>query len=191
LKIEPSIVVAIIAGSVTAVGWLVSHILTDRSERKKRQTEALLKYVEKQLEELYGPLAFLLYEGRRTFQDLLETFGRDHVFMRDNYISEEDLKIWLFWAEHSFLPKNEKIKELLVSKTHLIEGSRFPGSYVTFLDHHYSWSIQHQRWKEEGVAYSWHSKINWPVEFEQEVIQTFEMLKAKHSVLLGRLTRIR
>jgi hypothetical protein len=191
LKIEPSIVVAIIAGSVTAVGWLVSHILTDLSERKKRQTGALLKYVERQLEELYGPLAFLLYEGRRTFQDLLETFGRDHVFMRDNYISEEDLKIWLFWAEHSFLPKNEKIKELLVSKTHLIEGSSFPRSYVTFLDHHYSWSIQHQRWKEEGVAYSWHSKINWPVEFEQEVIQTFEMLKAKHSVLLGRLTRIK
>jgi hypothetical protein len=188
---EPSIGVAIIAGSVTAVGWLINHILTDRREREKRQTEASLKYVEKQLEELYGPLAFLLYEGRRTFEDLLDTLGRNYVFTHDNSISKEDLKIWLFWAEHSFLPKNEKIKELLISKTHLIEGSRFPESYVTFLDHHYSWSIQHQRWKEEDVAYSWHSKINWPVEFEQEVIQTFERLKAKHSALLGKLTHIK
>lgn len=186
---ESSVIVAIIAGAVTAVGWLVNHILTDRREREKRQTEASLKYVERQLEELYGQLAFLLYEGRRTFQDLLDTLGRSSVFINNNSLSEEDLKTWLFWAEHSFLPKNEQIKELLVSKTHLIEGARFPKSYVAFLDHHNSWSIQHQRWKEEGVEYSWHSKVNWPVEFEEDGIKTFESLKAKHSALLGKLTR--
>ena len=188
---EPPVVVAIIAGSVTAIGWLVNHILTDRREQEKRQTEALSGYVEKQLEELYGPLAFLLYEGRRTFQDLLDTLGRRYVFMNEKPLSEKDLKIWLFWAEHSFLPKNEEIKKLLVSKTHLIEGARFPESYVAFLDHHNSWFIQHQRWKEEGIQYSWHSKINWPVEFEQDGIKTFEALKAKHSTLLGKLTRIK
>ncbi|MBE9159203.1 hypothetical protein IQ265_20530 [Nodosilinea sp. LEGE 06152] len=188
---EPSIVVAIVAGSVTAIGWMVNHVLTDHREREKRQTEASLKYVEKQLEELYGPLAFLLYEGRQTFQDLLDTLGRNYVFMHGNSLSKEDLKTWLFWAEYSFLPKNEKIRELLVCKTHLIEGSRFPESYVTFLNHHSSWFIQHQRWKEESVAYSWHSKINWPIEFEQEIIQTFERLKAKHSALLGKLTQIK
>lgn len=115
---EPSVVVAIIAGSVTTIGWLVNHVLTERRDREKRQTEALLEYVKKQLEELYGPLAFLLYEGRRTFQDLLDTLGRSYVFMNDEPLSEKDLKIWLFWAEHSFLPKNEEIKKLLVSKTH-------------------------------------------------------------------------
>ncbi|MGK7895548.1 MAG: hypothetical protein AB4372_18525 [Xenococcus sp. (in: cyanobacteria)] len=188
---EPSLIVAIIASSVTAIGWLVNHVLTDRRDQEKRQTEALLKYVERQLEELYGPLAFLLYEGRRTFQDLLDTLGRNYVFSNNQPLSEKDLKIWLFWAENSFLPNNEQIKEILVSKTHLIEGSCFPESYIAFLDHHNSWFIQHQRWKEEGVEYSWHSKINWPVEFERDCIQTFEMLKAKHSLLVGKLTRIK
>jgi hypothetical protein len=185
------IVVASIAGVVTAVGWLVNHILTDRRERIKQQTEASLKHVERQLEELYGPLAFLLYEGRRTFLDLLDTLGRNYVFLGGKPISEEELKTWLFWVEHSFLPKNERIKQLLMSKAHLIEGARFPASYVAFLDHHNSWVIRHKRWKEEGVEYSWHSKINWPKEFEEEVIGTFESLKAKHSELLGELTRSR
>ncbi len=188
---EPSVIVAIIAGTTTAMGWLVNHILTDRRDREKRQIEFSLKYVERQLEELYGPLAFLLYEGRQTFQDLLSTLGRNYVFMKDKPLSDEELKIWLFWAEYSFLPKNNKIKQLLTSKTHLIEGSCFPDSYVAFLNHHNSWSIQHQRWKEEGVKYSWHSKINWPVEFEKECIKTFESLKLKHSALLGKLTRLK
>lgn len=188
---EAPIVVALIAGAITAFGWLVTHILTDRRERAKQRTEASVKHVERQLEELYGPLAFLLYEGRRTFLDLLDTLGRNSVFMGGKVLSEKDLKTWLFWAEHIFLPNNEKIKQLLMSKTHLIEGERFPESYIAFLDHYNSWAVNHKRWKEEGVDYSWHSKINWPIEFEQEVIATFEALKAKHSALLGRLTHIK
>lgn len=186
---DTSVVVALIAGAVSAVGWMVNHILTERRDRIRQRTEASLKHVERQLEELYGPMAFLLYEARRTYQDLLDTLKRDYVFIKGKPLPEQELKTWLFWAEKSFLPRNEQIKELLTSKTHLIEGTRFPDSYVAFLDHQNSWSIQHKRWKEEGIEYSWHSKINWPVDFEREVIETFEFLKAKHTALLGKLTQ--
>ncbi len=185
---ETPLVVALIAGAVTAVGWTANHIFEDRRERAKRQVEASLKHVERQLEELYGPVAFLLYEGRRTFIDLLDTLGRDFVFKEGEPLPEDELKTWLFWAEHSLIPKNEKIKQLLMSKTHLIEGSRFPDSYVAFLDHHNSWTINHERWKQDRVEYSWHSKINWPDSFGKEVLSTFESLKAKHAALLGELT---
>lgn len=77
-----SIVVALIAGAVSAVGWMVNHILTDRRDREQKRTEALLKHVERQLEELYGPMAFLLYEARRAYQDLLDTLKRDYVFIK-------------------------------------------------------------------------------------------------------------
>jgi hypothetical protein len=65
------VVVALIAGSITAVGWLVNHWLVSRREEQRRRIEAQLKYVERQIEELYGPLALLVYEGRRTWGDLL------------------------------------------------------------------------------------------------------------------------
>jgi hypothetical protein len=185
---ETPVVVALIAGAVTAVGWMANHIFAGRQERAKQKKEASLKHVERQLEELSGPLAFLMYEGRRTFLDLLDTLGRDYVFKEGEPLLEDELRTWLFWAEYSLIPKNEKIKNLLMSKTHLIEGPRFPESYVAFLDHHNSWAVKHERWKQEQVEYSWQSKIGWPESFEKEVISTFESLKAKHAALLGELT---
>lgn len=154
----------------------------DPSERHVR------KFVERQIEELYGPLVFLIYEGRRNFVDLLDSLGKNSVFISRKPLPEDELRTWLFWAEAEFLPRNEKIKNLLMSKSHLVEGPKFPQSYITFLDHHNSWAINHRRWKEQGVKYSWHSKINWPQEVEKEVIDTFEKLKARHSALVGKLT---
>jgi hypothetical protein len=188
MKLETSVVVALIAAAVTAAGWLVNHILADRRAGERQQTEACLQYVERQLEQLYGPLVSLIYERRRTFIDLCDTLGRNQVFVEGQPLTEDELEAWLFWSEESFLPTNERIKQLLMSKTHLIEGEGFPQSYVALLDHCNSWNIRHKRWKEQGVEYSWHSKINWPLAFQQEVIETFQRLKARYTALLGQLT---
>jgi hypothetical protein len=47
----------------------------------------------------------------------------------------------------------------LSAHTHLVVGGQLPNSYIRSLDHHNSWYIGHQRWKEEGVPYSWRSKF--------------------------------
>ena len=187
MSIDASVLVAVIGGLVTALGWLVSTRLTASQERQRQQADALLKYVERQLEELYGPLAFLIYEGRRTYEDLLEALGRTYVFEANAPLPEDELRIWLFWTEFDFLPRNAKIKALLTSKTHLIDGPTFLDSYIAFLDHTNSWEISHRRWKEQKVEYPWHSKVNWPDEFESEVTDTFQDLKAKHAALIGKL----
>ncbi len=184
---ETPIYVALIAAILTAIGWIVNHQLTHHRDERSRRHQASLKFIERQLEELYGPLAFLLHEGRRAFSDLLESLGRSHIFTEGVELPEEEHSTWMFWVENSFLPKNQKIKELLMTKTHLIEGEQFPQNYVAFLDHHNSWMIHHERWLKEKVPYSWHSKVNWPVEFEFEVLQTFESLKRKHAKLIGEL----
>lgn len=184
---DTPIYVAMIAGVVTLVGWIVNHQLTHQREERIRRHAASLKFVERQLEELYGPLAFFLHEGRRSYLDLLDTLGRDLVFTPGENLSDDELRMWLFWAENSFLPKNQHMKELLMGKTHLIEGASFPESYVAFLDHHNSWMINHERWQKQEVEYSWHSKVDWPVGFETDVLATFEMLKAKHAKLIGEL----
>lgn len=188
MRLETSVLVALITAVVTAGGWLVNHVLADQRTRKRRQTEDSLRYVERQLEQLYGPLVFLLYENRRAFIDLCQTLGRKYVFAEGKPLTKDELEAWLFWTEESFLPTNKRMKELLMSNTHLIDGGHFPQSYVAFLDHCNSWMMRHKRWKDQGVEYSWHSKINWPEEFRHEVVATFESLKAKHAALLGELT---
>jgi len=187
---EIAIIVAIISATVTILGWLVNHILNGQRERKTQELVAQMKFTERQLEELYGPLAFLIWDGRRTFEDLLEILGRNYVFPISGILTENELNTWLFWLDNYFFPKNERIKELLMTKTHLIEGEELPKSYLAFLEHHNSWYLNHLRWKKEGTKYSWRSKINAPHEFEEDVLSTFKFLKARHSRALRKLSAI-
>jgi hypothetical protein len=185
---DTTLTIAIIGATVSIIGWMVNHILSTSSERRREKLNFQIEFTKQQLEELYGPLAFLILEGRRTFQDLLAALGRNHVFLGNNPLLEKELKTWLFWAENDFLPRNGKIKELISSKTYLIEGSEVPESWLAFLDHANSWKINHERWKKEGIEYSWHSRTNWPNQFENDVISTFELLKKRHATLVGRRT---
>jgi hypothetical protein len=185
MKVE--IIIGFIAIAVPVFGWFINHILQSIRESKVKKREAMLQYTAKQLAELYGPLSLLIIEGKRTFLDLLDILGRDYVFIEGQPLKEEELKTWLFWAENDFLPRNERIKELIMSKTHLIEGEEIPESYKTFLDHCNSWQIKHLRWKKENVDYNWRSKINWPKEFSKDVLDTFSKIKKRHSSLIFKL----
>ena len=186
------ILVASITALITIIGWLANHILQSARERHSQRLRTSINFIERQLEELYGPLAFLVLEGKRTFKDLLETLGRDFVFYTDEWgersLPEDELKLWQFWVENDLISRNEKIKELLMKKTHLIDGKKIPNSYLEFLDHHNSWMINHLRWKKEGIEYSWHSKINWPKNFGKDVLSTFEKLKERHSLFLKEIS---
>src|ERR1035438_8400772 len=182
---ESAITVAVIAAAASAIGWIVNYVLSSISERERNRLASRLSHIQKQLELLYGPLAFLMFEGRRSFIDLLETLGRKYVFINDRELPQDELELWLFWVDHEFIPRNIAVKGLLSAHTDLIVGNQLPESYIKFLDHHNSWSIAHQRWKEQGVPYAWHSKVNWPREFEDEVISTFEQLMKEHAELIG------
>jgi hypothetical protein len=95
--------------------------------------------------------------------------------------------MWLFWVDNEAMPRNENIKQLLMSKTHLIDGPAIPISYIQFLEHHNAWTFDHLRWRNAGIPYSWHSKVNWPDTFEDEVFSTFMRLKEKHAAFLEAL----
>jgi hypothetical protein len=182
---DAALLAALIAAIVTVAGWIANHALTTRAERTRKRHEARLAYVERQLEQLYGPLLFLVEEGRSAFHDFCGTLGRNVVFTGEGSLTPDELQLWLFWVDHEFMPRNEAIQSLLSSKAHLIVGDRMPESYLQFVDHHNSWRISHARWKEEGVSYSWHAKTNWPRQFELDVIDSFARLKNTQAQLAG------
>jgi hypothetical protein len=184
---QDAVIAATIAGSVASIGWLATYALTASANLRSLKQAAALRHIEKQLEELYGPLAFLVLEGEQTFKELTQVLGREDIFDEDDHISEADLKTWLFWAECDFLPRNEKIKELLSQKTHLLFNSKMADSYLEFLNHHNSWMIRHLRWKEQKIDYSWHSATNWPAEFVGDVLHAYESLQEQHTELLAKI----
>lgn len=186
---DTALMIAILGAVVTAVGWLVTHILSTSTERHHQRLIAQIEYTRQQLEELYGPLAFLILEGEQSFRDLIEILGTNYVFSVDDFIEEDTLKTWLFWVENDFFPRHQKIVDLLSSKTHLIEGASVPKSFLAFLNHQHSWKISHERWQKQQVTYSWHSKVDYPREFDREVLSTFESLKKRHSMLIGKILK--
>jgi hypothetical protein len=186
--VDTALVVAVLAAAVTAMGWIVNSVLASRNERRRVRLSAQLAHVERQLAELYGPLAFLIYEGRATFEDLQATVGRRYIF-QGQPLTEPELQLWLFWVDEDLMPRKAAIQALLSSKAHLIEADELPASYAAFIEHYNAWRVTHTRWREEGVAYSWHSKRNWPNDFDTEVLETFRSLKRKHAELTGAVAK--
>jgi hypothetical protein len=183
---EIALWVAVLTGAVTAAGWAVNHVLSMRRDARTQQTADSLAHVDVQLRELYGPLAILVAEGERSFKDLTLALGRPYVFDGEGLLPDDELEVWKFWIQHEFFPRNERIKEIILANTHLIEGSSIPEAYLRFLDHYNSWRVNHLRWEKEGVEYGWTSKVNYPREFTTEILQTFQILKARQAGLLRR-----
>lgn len=182
-----ALTVAIIGASISVAGWLVEHILSSSADRNLQRLKYKVEFIQKQLEELYGPLTFLILEGRSAFNDLLNQLGRDYIFPEGQSLSKDDLETWIFWVENDFLPRNSKILDIISSKTHLIDGGELPESWVHFSDHYNSWKIQHKRWLKQRVEYSWTSEVNFPAEFEEDVIPVFNRLKQDLAKLMERL----
>lgn len=175
--------VAIPAG-VAVIGWFVAHFLTRRGAREQYRREAALRHVERQLGELYGPLAFLVLEGARVFQDLVEDFGTDWL-NKGRALTPEEAERWLYWTESYFIPRNQRIQSLISDNAHLIEGDRIPKSFLDFIDHHASWTLEIERSRKTGVKERLYSRRTWPASFSAEVKDTFRILKQRHERLIG------
>lgn len=187
--VTATIISAAIATVFAAVGWVVNHILTGYRDRQNQQSAAALKHIERQLEELYGPLAFLAWEGRRTYEDLKQILGRGHSENIFPLRNEQERDTWLFWLEKDLFPRHNRVQELLMSKTHLIEGSKMPDSYIKFLDYHNALKIDHLRWKERGIEYPEKPRVPFPYEFEGDILAAFESLKKQHARYLKKLSQ--
>lgn len=189
-----ALTIAILGASVSVVGWVVTHILTTSAERRRQRLISQMEFTKQQLEELYGPLVFLVWQGQQSYRDLRSSIDLHQVFdygpgdAEGAILSEEGLKTWLFWVENEFLPHDKKIQELLSKKTHLVEGETIPQSFLAFLNYHNSWRVNHERWQKQGVEYGWLPKLRWPDEFNEEVLSTFKTLKNRQAILIGMIS---
>src|SRR5215831_1851597 len=110
--VDTTLTIAILGAAVSVIGGVANYIISTGADKRRHSLKSQLEFRKQQLEELYGPLAFLVLEGEQSFRDLLEVLGRSYVFDENDQISEEDLKTWLFWVEDDFLPRNERIIDL-------------------------------------------------------------------------------
>ncbi len=143
-----------------------------------------LARVERQIEEFYGPMLFLVEESRLAIEDVLHHLDREYVFPTDGPLPENERRYWLFRAENDLMPRNEEMVALIMAKRHLVEGDKLPKILDELEAHQVSWRELHRRWKEKGVEYSWHSESPFPRNLGTVLAREFARLMERRRELL-------
>jgi hypothetical protein len=233
---DTTITIAVLGALISIIGWIVNYILSTSAERHRQKLLTQIEFTKQQLEELYGPLVFLVVEGKYSFSEAIDLIDLEHKLLQRNaqvqingnvndsglasmqddkvidqdmaaleyksmrrnaqiqmsrnikdskLVSGQDDKVWEYWIENEFFPRNEKIRELIANKTHLIEGEKMPQSWLGFIEHYNSWKVNFDRWQKGLAKYPLYSKTGWPQDFDDDILSTFESLKKRQSYLMG------
>ena len=81
-------------------------------------------------------------------RSLLPTNTAGHL--NTSAFSSDDTRVWRFFIEKYFLPVNAKIRQLVLSKMHLLSDGVLPKTFGAFLDHETRFEALHRLWKATG-----------------------------------------
>lgn len=165
-----SAVVAVVA--FLGRGWIDSlferrlekfkHELGLDAKTRELTLSSQIEFKERQLSEFYGPIYALLKRGRPIYD--LWGKGRLHEVEAD--------------ITSLFLEANNRIVEIILSKSHLIHGDQIPDSFTQFLTHVAVWH-SYLKTPHRGVPFSKEEfpEAYYPDDFEREIFQVTELLK--------------
>jgi hypothetical protein len=126
-----------------------------------------LAYREQQLSELYGP-AYGYVKSQREIYD---------VWM-DRKMQEVNLDV-----KKLFSTQNQILRDLIISKSHLIDGAQMPKSFVRFFTSTLVFDLYAARSDAGSVPDHLKGVAAYPDAFRDHIIETTERLKARIEML--------
>jgi hypothetical protein len=177
-QVIAAIISACVAGAVAFVGWFITNKLTQHREEEARRQQAALKHLERQIEELYGPLLGLIQQSNAVFEVAVQR--------RDLKDSESE-RAWNYFIEKYFLPLNAQMATLLSTKVHLSNAESWPASYLEFFSHQAQFESLHKIWAEQHIDSHTIKGAGWPQQFSEDVRQTLYELRERYGRYLIKL----
>jgi hypothetical protein len=139
--------------------------------------------IDRQLDELYRPLAAMVEESRLSYVAFKKREGRQESLPTDRTLTDEEMKRWIDHIEKEIFPRNEKMCALIRSKRDLVVGGELPKSWQALLEHQDGWREDHDQWRKKGVAYPFHARTGFPRTLEREVKATIAELEERKAAL--------
>ena len=173
---QPAMQAALIAAAVAIVGWYATYAYAKRKEDRARRIEIHVKYRQRQIEELYGPLSSLV-------QQLLNIWQiRDNILNRPGkgYSDDEIAAIREFIWKNYFHPVHGEIAALMRTKLYLLEGGQIPSSFADYLQHATQEDCQHRLRDDLNLDTSNARFKTFPSTFPGEVQETLQRLMRDH-----------
>ena len=189
---EPPVLLAIFSASVTLAiatgGWVYTHLHRLHFERRNDR----LRFVEKQLNEFYGPLYVTLRVNDILVRALLARRQQEGTAFLDadaprqaGHVSE-----WRIWVEANFMPANKRLVDLIAEKAHLIREEEMPECLLQFAAHVAGYQAIVERWRlgdfSEAV-----SRFAFPDDLDDYAERSYKDLKQEQLRLIGQQRRAR
>ena len=187
---DPAIIGGAIGGafalsaSITAAA--LSSYMTNRRDAEARRAEIRKRYLERQIEEFYGPLLAISrrVDAVHAIRDtLLKAFQATDQKQDKNLLKQ----IGEFTSAEYSQPAYREMQEILTKKLHLLEETGIPSSFQIFLDRTVQRSIQTRLWTDKHIDNSIVEGIPYPHEFSVDIARTFSLLMIEYRNMQGRV----
>ncbi len=136
--------------------------LSLKAKRDELTVKSQIEFRERQIAEFYGPIYAILKRGRPV-----------HKYWVNGQLKQIDAQL-----RELSITSNNSIVEIILNKSHLIDGAEIPQSYIHFLSHVIIWHA-HLDAGLGGVSLSKEElpEAYYPINFEEEIYTTTERLK--------------
>jgi len=188
-----TMVAGALAALVVIIGWYVTHQSNKRREDLGRRREAQRRFVERQLEELYGPLHGLIVQCEILSHLALNTVrdaggASDGLTNVSSTITRDEVvpyRRWRFYVDQFILPTYREIVTLLRQHIHLVHmmgTSQPPDSFNTFLKHAASFELfERLRTDQDNVpGRAREVATAWPAAFKPDVERHLQALRNEY-----------
>jgi hypothetical protein len=173
--------------AVTIFLAFLGYLATYFNSLRLAQRNQRLERINKQLGDFYGPLYGLINSETAVFQVFRSIYrpGK-HFFDEEDPPTEEDLEAWRLWMTTVFAPINNRMYELVLSKSDLLIETEMPKCLRELCAHVVGYQLVMKKW--EGGDYSEQlSVLPFPrAEILQYVDDSYNALKHEQARLLGK-----
>jgi hypothetical protein len=184
---EGSVAAALVGATtgslVTVIGWSVNYRLSRKKEEASRKNQAKLTYIQKQIEELYGPLFGLIQNAqfvREVATGTLPSSPEGYILFEQFDDTKGDTQAWRYFVEGHFLPLIDRMSNLIYKNLHLLESGEIPESFQHFFRHKAHFDCLDRLWREKGIRNESYQSEGWPVQFGEDVQRTLDQLIARY-----------
>ena len=164
------------------IGYIAKYVNDVHIAKRKDKLER----INRQLKDFYGPLLSLTNSSNSAWQKFRLAYRSDvsAYFNDKNPPSELEKETWRLWILTVFFPIIERKYDIIISNTDLIEEDFFPECLKDFCAHVNTYRPVIERWKKNDFT-EHVSLINYPVEINEYLIDSFNKLKKKQKRLIG------
>jgi hypothetical protein len=180
-----AIVGVTVTACVTIMGWYIANYLTTKREDGTRKAETRKKYLERQIEEFYGPLFNLAQQVESVVEIRSKILGKKWEIEHKDTNNAEIVEIRRFLRVEFLQPLYAEMRKILREKLYLLDASEMPQSFKDFLSQVVQNEAQHRLWVDKNISTINIQGTPYPENFSKDIATSLARLTDEYRLIQG------